>query len=472
MKILFAVSECMPFCATGGLAEVAGSLPAALAKKKNTVKVIMPLYKRVIDNYSKELEFIGKTNTALSWRNQYCGLFRIKKDGVEYYFIDNKYYFDRDMLYSYYDDGERFAFFSKAVFDCLEMIKFYPDIIHANDHQTALVNIYLDSFKRQGRFLSTKSVFTIHNIEYQGQYDNYVLGDLFGLGWEYREILENNKCVNLLKGAIVTSDAFTTVSPRYAKEITTGRYGKGLEYIINTNRFKLTGILNGINYDFYNPEKDTEIIANYNYDTYSAKLKNKRHLQKEYGLNQDDNVCLIAIISRLVGHKGMDLVVEKMDEMVESGCQFIILGMGDPYFEDKFNFFSYKYPGRVCFIKAFNTPLSKQIYSGADLFLMPSLTEPCGLSQMIACRYGTLPIVHATGGLADSISDANGFVFKAYDANEMAYKVKEAINVYNHKDDYMKMVHTAMYTDFSWANSAKKYLDLYKSLLERRENND
>ena len=472
MKVLYVSSEALPYMASGGLGDVAGSLPAALRKRLIGCRVVMPMYDGISQELKDTMTFIASFTVPVAWRRQYCGVFEAKHNGVIYYFIDNQYYFKRDGLYGYYDDAERFAFFSKAVFDCLEMIKFYPDIIHANDHQTALVNIYLDSFKRQGRFLSTKSVFTIHNIEYQGQYDNYVLGDLFGLGWEYREILENNKCVNLLKGAIVTSDAFTTVSPRYAKEITTGRFGKGLEYIINTNRFKLTGILNGINYDFYNPEKDTEILENYNFDTYAKKLENKRHLQKEYGLNQDDNTCLIAIISRLVGHKGMDLVVEKMDEMMGANCEFIILGMGDPYFEDKFSFFSYKYPGRISFIKAFNTPLSKQIYSGADLFLMPSLTEPCGLSQMIACRYGTLPIVHATGGLADSISDANGFVFKGYDANEMAYKVKEAINVFNHKDDYMKMVHTAMNTDFSWAKSAKQYLDLYKSLVERRDNND
>lgn len=464
MKVLFVVSECMPFIATGGLAEVAGSLPKELKKQGVNIKVIMPLYKKMIEKYQNELIYVGSTTVQLAWRNLYCGLFKMKYDGIDYYFVDNQYYFNRDQIYGHYDDGERFAFFSKSIFDCMNLMKFYPNIIHCHDHQTALVTVYLDLLKKKGTLMDIKSVFTIHNIEYQGRYDYKFLTDVLGIDERYCSILEYKDCINVMKGAIVCSDLVTTVSPRYAREISTARYAFGLEHIINMNRQKIIGILNGINYSFYNSKTDEEIVKNYDFKTIELKKENKRALQKSFNLNRDDEACLISIISRLVTHKGIDLVVDKLDEMMQSNIQLIILGVGESYYEEKFKYFTSKYPGKVYYIKAFNTALSKQIYSGSDLFLMPSKSEPCGLSQMIACRYCTVPIVHATGGLFDSINDENGFVFKNDDATEMLWKIQEAVWIYKNKEQFMEKIKNAYNTDFSWKKSAKVYFNEYTKL--------
>lgn len=463
MKILYAVSECMPFCATGGLAEVAGSLPKAIKKYRNDVRVIMPLYKVVKEKYGSKLEHVSSCEVKLAWRQSYCGLYKYEESGIIYYFVENDYYFNRDKLYSHYDDGERFAFFSKAIFDCLEMVEFYPDIIHANDHQTALVPIYLDHFKKSGRFLSTNSVFTIHNIEYQGRYDFAILGDVFDLDDEYRNVVDLDGQINLMKGAIVTSNLITTVSPKYAREITTPEFGRGLDKIIDMYRFKLIGILNGINYEFYNPEKDKE-IHKYSLANINAKYENKSEFQKEFGLLQDKDYALVSLISRLVGHKGVDILLEKIDEIMAKPIELVVLGLGEKQYEDAFRYFEWKYNGRLVFINDFNTALSKRLYASSDLFLMPSKTEPCGLSQMIACRYGTLPIVHATGGLFDSITCENGFRFDDYSGDALVGAINSAVDLYYDVDKRMAHIANAMNSDFTWKASAKVYFNEYKRL--------
>lgn len=469
MNVLFVVSECMPFSVTGGLAEVAGSLPKALKKQGVNIKVIMPLYKKTWHTFHDELKFVGKTTTKLAWRSQYCGLFTLKRDGISYYFVDNKYYFDRDNLYGHYDDGERFAFFSKTIFDCIPLMKFIPDIIHCHDHQTGMVCIYLDLLKRNQQFLHTKSIFTIHNIEYQGKYDLAILGDVFDIPSQYRDIVAYNNLINVMKGAIVCADLVTTVSPRYAREITTIKYGAGLHHIINANQQKLIGILNGINTQFYNSNTDDAIVQKYNLKTINDKIYNKRAMQKAFNLEENDEVCLISIISRLATHKGMDLIVDAIDEMMQENIQVIVLGLGETYYEEKFQSLMKKYPRRFYAIIAFDTNLSKQIYSASDIFLMPSRTEPCGLSQMIACRYGTVPIVRATGGLYDSINENNGFVFKEYTSEALLLKVKEAVAVFQNKKQFKKMVKNAYQSDFTWPKSAAKYYENYKKLIGENE---
>ena len=460
MNVLYVVSESTPFAATGGLAEVAGSLPRELKKTGICLKVIMPLYKRVIQNFSNDLIFVGETTIKLAWRKQYCGLYMILYKDVEYYFIDNKFYFDRDELYSHYDDGERFAFFSQAIFDCLHIMKFHPQIIHCNDHQSALVPIYLDLMKKDGKMHEVKSIFTIHNIEYQGIYDPIILGDIFGIDEKYLDILLYNDKINLLKGAIVCADLITTVSTRYSREITTSAYACGLHYITNTNRKKLIGILNGIDYDVYNPETDSTLKKNYTTETINDKSINKLNLQKSFNLNESKDTAIIAVISRLAGHKGIDLLIEKVHEIMKLNTQLVILGVGEQYYEDKFIQLGKEYPGRICSLITFDANLAKQIYGSADFLLMPSKTEPCGLSQMIACRYGTLPIVRGTGGLYDSINKNNGFIFKEYDSKEMMAKIKEAVKVFADKNKYDKMVVNAMNSDFTWKASAEQYLKI------------
>ena len=473
-KILYVTSECKGFAVTGGLAEVAGSLPKAImqANKNYRVKVLMPLYKTIRENYASELSLVGSTTVVLAWRSVYCGVYTLKKDGVEYYFIDNKYYFDRDQLYGYFDDGERFAYFSKAVFAAMEIMKFYPNIIHTNDWHTALVNVYLDVlYKKQGYLMDIKSVFTIHNIEYQGIYDKFFLENVIGIGEMYTGIVEYKGLINLVKGAIVCSDVVTTVSPRYAKEITTTAYAVGLEHIIRINNQKLIGIINGIDTEFYNPMTDKALKYNYGVENFEEKLKNKRELQKSLGLEVNDKTCIISVITRLASHKGIDLIIERFNEIMQENVQFVMLGTGEKAYEDKFREFAGWYPGRVATLITFNNQLSKRIYGSSDLFLMPSKMEPCGLSQMIASRYGTIPIVRATGGLFDSIKDyseeGNGFVFKDYDSSKMLEKIKEAVSLFQNQKEFTALAKKVMAVDFTWNKSAEEYIKMYQNLTKK-----
>ncbi|MGB4439501.1 MAG: glycogen/starch synthase, partial [Sedimentibacter sp.] len=394
MKILYAASEAAPFIATGGLGEVAGSLPKALAEKyknKIDIRVILPLYQGIYNR--SDFEFIGKTSVPLAWRQQYCGVFKKKVNDVTYYFIDNEYYFNRSDCYGYFDDGERFAFFSKSILYILNMIDFMPDIIHTNDWQTSLVPIYLKTkYSSYPGYNSIKSIITIHNIEYQGVYDLNIAEDVFDLHGKEKSIIEYNGSINLLKGALETSDIISTVSESYSNEILDDYYAHGLAPIIRKNSFKLRGILNGIDTDFYNPENDDALFENYSKNNLKNKSVNKLNLQLMAGLPQDENIPVIGIISRLVKHKGFDLVIHGIEDVLKEKVQFIILGKGDHGYELYFKSLQDSYHEKVAARIDFNSDLARKIYAGSDFLLMPSISEPCGIAQMIASRYGTVPI--------------------------------------------------------------------------------
>ncbi len=470
-KILFVASEAAPFIATGGLAEVIGSLSKALAKEdRYDVRVIIPLYQDIKKEYRKDFRYIGNIFVPLSWRNQYCGIFEYVKDNVTFYFVDNEYYFKRPGCYGYYDDGERFAFFCRSVMEILGFLNFYPDILHCHDWQAALAAIYLKTiycFRPEYQFI--RAVFTIHNIEYQGQYSLDILEDLFGISYRYQYLVEYDRCINLMKGAIECCEQFTTVSPTYAGEIKDPYYSHGLDPIVRRNEFKLCGILNGIDPDYYNPETDRALFANYNAEDTSGKAVCKEELQRMLNLPVKPETPIIAMITRLVAHKGLDLVKEVIEQALRQDIQFVLLGTGDSMYENYFSDLARRYQGKVVSIISFNSDLSRKIYSGADIFLMPSKSEPCGLSQMIASRYGTVAIVRETGGLRDSITPygagGNGFTFHDYNAYDMLYVINEAIGVYHNKDEWKKLMHKAMTTDFTWAKSAKYYEGLYLGML-------
>lgn len=473
-SVMFVASEGLPFVKTGGLSDVIGSLPKAIAENDNyDVSVIMPLYGQMNEGMRANLTFIGNFNVGLAWRNQYCGLFSCRLGGVTYYFIDNEYYFKRDNLYGYYDDGERFAFFSKAVLDSLGYMGYYPDVLNCNDWQTAAVIIYLRGlYGNKFGFDHIKTVFTIHNIEYQGKYGLDTAADLFGFPEWILGSVEYDGCVNLMKGAIELADKVTTVSPTYAKEIRSPFFAQGLDTIINRNAGKLCGILNGIDETLNDPKTDGALFKNYSADDLSGKAVCKAELQKMLGLPVRD-VPVIAMISRLVSHKGLDLVKCVLDELLCEDVQFVILGKGDVDYENFFRYMEGRYNGKCRALIAFNRDMASKLYSGADIFLMPSKQEPCGLSQMIACRYGTIPVVRRTGGLADSIKPFNdarvsgdGFAFNNYNAHEMLYVIKDAIFTFGNKDVWNAIVKQAMTADFGWKNSAKEYEKVYDGLIK------
>ena len=470
-KILFVGSEVLPFAATGGLGEVLGSLPKALAARGDyDVRVMMPYYSDIGEQYRNSAKYLCNYNVGLSWRNLYCGLFELKQDNVTYYFIDNEYYFHRDGLYGFYDDGERYAFFCKAVMDSFYFIDFMPDIIHANDWQTALIPIYNNSKYHY----DIKLIFTIHNIEYQGQYDLKILPTVFDLPPEAGAYVEYEGCINLVKGAIETSDCVTTVSESYAKELEDAAFAHGLQDMIRKNNWKTRGILNGIDAEGYDPATDTAIAHNFTPDDFTGKIQDKLELQRLAGLREDAGVPVIAIISRLVAHKGLDLITKAMENIVRNcEVQLVVLGKGDRKYEDYFIWLQNQYNGKVSAMITYNKDLSRKVYAGADMFLMPSKAEPCGLSQMIACRYGTVPIVRETGGLRDSIVDCsygegNGFTFADYNPDDMANAIYRAIDLYyNNPEGWDKLRKYISTIDFSWAKSADKYDEMYSWLLGR-----
>ena len=467
-KILFAASECTPFIATGGLAEVIGSLSKSLAQDEEyDVRVVLPLYSDIRGDYRQRFTYLGNINVPLGWRNQYCGIFSYEESGVTFYFLDNEYYFRRGGCYGYYDDGERFAFFSRAVMEILGFLQFYPDVLHCHDWQSALAAIYLKTIYCHRREYSLiRAVFTIHNIEYQGKYSLDVLEDLFGISNDYRYLLEFDGCANLMKAAIECSETFTTVSPTYAEEIKRAEYAHGE---VERNAFKLRGILNGIDVKSYDPATDPALFAPYNAENPAGKEICKAELQKMLGLPVRADVPVVAMISRLVAHKGLDLVRAAIEELLADDVQFVLLGTGDSEYESYFKDLANRYKGKVVSIIAFNGDLSRKIYSGADIFLMPSKSEPCGLSQMIASRYLTVPVVRETGGLYDSIkpygAGGNGFTFAAYNAGDMLYVLREAVSLYKNKPEWQKLMIKAGTTDFSWQRSAEEYKKLYTDTL-------
>ncbi len=473
MKVLYVASEALPFMASGGLGDVAGSLPQALRKRRVGCRVVLPMYDTIKQELKDTMTFVTSFTVPVAWRRQYCGVFEAKHNGVIYYLIDNQYYFKRDGIYGYYDDAERFAFFSRAVLEMIPHIDFKPDIIHCNDWQSALVPVYYSTMYAQSPgYENIKTVFTIHNIQYQGTYGRELIPEVLGLPPEAENIVEYDNDVNFMKGAIESANKVTTVSPSYANEILDPWYSHGLDPILNQRSWKLSGILNGIDVDLYNPETDKDISVNYTAsDFVSGKAKNKKALQEIMGLPDKPDTVLIGMVTRLVSHKGLDLVKAVLEELVvTTDVQVVVLGSGEWQYEEFFKDLAARYPEKVAINLGFNPPLSKKVYAGSDLFLMPSQSEPCGLSQMIALRYGSVPIVRQTGGLRDSITDSgdgkgNGFVFANYNAHDMLHTVRRAIEGYQNKDGWKILVKRAMECDYSWGKSANEYIKLYKEVL-------
>ncbi|MBR5806358.1 MAG: glycogen synthase GlgA [Oscillospiraceae bacterium] len=472
MKILFCSSEVVPFAASGGLGDVAGSLPKSLNAEGQDVRVILPLYGKIKEKYSEDLKFIDSFNVSLGWRNQYCGLFTMEQNGVTYYLLDNEFYFNRPNLYGYGDDGERFAFYSKAILESLLHMDFEPDIIHANDWQSALVTLYINVYYRHiQKFQKIKTVFTIHNIAYQGQYGYNMIADTLGLPQEWAHHAEYNGDTNFMKAAIENADKVTTVSPTYAQEILDPWFAHGLDPILREKQHKLWGILNGIDYESYNPKTDKIIVKNFHADAF---IKNKAVCKKElrslFNLEEDGSP-IISMVTRLVGHKGVDIVVQAMQGLIDKGYQVVVLGTGESQYEEFFRDLAARYPGRVGVEIAFIPALSRKIYAGSDMFLMPSKSEPCGLSQMIALRYGTVPIVRETGGLKDSVKDSqdgvgNGFTFANYSADELYGACMRAYEGYQDTKGWRVLVKRAMQSDCSWKNSAKEYIRMYEDTMK------
>ena len=475
-KILYVGAEAMPFAATGGLGDVMGSLPAALAKTgKADVRVVLPLYAAVSAEWRKQMTQENIFYVSLSWRQQYCGVYSLQKDGVTYYFIDNEYYFKRPSLYGFFDDGERYAFFCMAVMELMGHLNYYPDILHAHDWQSALTVVYLNClYRHRPGYRDIRTAFTIHNIEYQGQYDFSILGDVFALGENEHSLMDHNGCINLMKAAIECADRVTTVSSRYAEEIRTAEYAHGLEHCLNRNAHKLSGILNGIDYDYYNPANDAAISASFTPTRMAGKAKDKAAMQTETGLPIRSDVPLLSLITRLASHKGLDIVSECIWNIVaENDVQLIVLGKGEARYEKLFCDLEAAFPEKVRALITYDRDLSKRIYAATDIFLMPSKSEPCGLSQMIASRYGAIPVVRETGGLFDSIKPyykegdmifGNGFTFANYSPAELKDRTEAAITLWNNTPLRKKFVKKIMETDFSWNSSATKYIALYEEL--------
>lgn len=473
INVLFIGSEGVPFAKSGGLADVMGALPKAVSSENIRATIIMPLYKVVREAYFDELEFVAQMNVSLSWRRQYAGLYRSVRNNITYYFIDNKQYFERDGLYGYYDDGERFAYFSKAVLESLPLLDAFPDILHCSDWETALIPVYLKTmFAKDPLYMKLRTVFTIHNIEYQGIFDCSILEDVVGLGKQYRSLLEFNGGLNYMKGAIVCCDKLTTVSPSYAEEITYPFYGHKLETIIKENEYKLYGIRNGIDTEIFDPAADPAIEVAYDADSPEKKIPNKLALQKELGLTICADVPILSMVTRLADHKGLDLVMGVFDELICKDIQFVILGTGEARYENFFKAKAIQYPHKVAAAVAFSGRLANRIYAGADMFLMPSISEPCGLSQMIALRYGTIPIIRQTGGLADSVfafspitEKGNGITFATVNAHDMLWAINRGLEYYSNKVLWHKLMNNAFNSENSWEKPAEKYKEIYKELV-------
>ncbi len=472
MKVLYASSEARPFAASGGLADVAGSLPKALRTRLVGCRVVLPLYEAVPQELRDTMTFLTSFSVPVAWRRQYCGVFEARHNGVIYYLLDNQYYFKRNGLYGHYDDAERFAFFSRAVLEMLKYIDFKPDIIHANDWQCGLVPVYHTLFYApQPDYCDIRTVFTIHNIQYQGKYGMEILEDVFGISKNDAHLVEHDGCVNIMKGAIETANCVTTVSPTYAEEILDPWFSHELDPILRMRQWKLSGILNGIDTVSYDPATDKALYANYTAEDFAGKAVNKKALQERLFLPVRANVPLIGMVSRLVSHKGFDLVQAVFERLLQADVQVVVLGSGEWVYETFFREMQEKYGDKFSYCSGFVPELAQKIYAAADLFLMPSKSEPCGLSQMVACRYGALPIVRETGGLKDSIHDCgdgegNGFTFKTYNADDMFHAIERGLGAYANKTDWPALVKRAMESDFSWGRSANEYIRLYKSILQ------
>jgi starch synthase len=480
LKILFAVSECIPFIKSGGLADVAGSLPKELIDQGTDVRVILPNYGSIHQKYKQQMRKIADFTVKVGWRNQYCGILELKLNGVTYYFVDNEYYFKRDGLYGYFDDGERFSFFNRAVLDAIAHLNFSPDIIHCHDWHTGMIPfLYRVEYYRKPGYEFIRTIFTIHNLLFQGIFPKETLDDLLGINSKYfnQDQLEFFGNVNFMKAGLVSADIITTVSPTYLTEIQTAYFGEKLDGLLRKRQSDLKGILNGIDDEFYNPVNDTYIHQNYDAQSLDLKLENKRFIQKSLGLIENDEIPLLVMITRLTKQKGLDLVKAVFHEMMADGIQMVVLGTGDLEFESFFREMSHKYPNQVRVQIGFNEEWAHQLYAGSDLFLMPSKFEPCGLGQLIAMKYGSIPIVRETGGLNDTVQaydewldKGNGFSFANFNAHDMLYTIRRSLSFYHYKKPiWRKLVKTTMEMDYSWAQSAFQYNGLYSELISRSE---
>lgn len=473
MKVLFVAAEAAPFVKVGGLGDVIGSLPKSLKEEGIDARVVLPLYSS-IDKQKYKLKFIKYIFVNLGWRRNYCGIFETEIDGIKFYLIDNEYYFNRGNVYGQHDDGERFAFFSRAALEILPEINFQPDIINVNDWHTALSVLYLDDFKSRGfEFYSNiRSVISIHNIEFQGKFNPYLLGDLFGLDNKYFDALIYNGDLNLLKGAIQLADRINTVSETYAHEILEPYFSYGMDSILRVEQGKLHGIINGLDTEKFDPKNDNQIYKKFTIKTKENKKYNKLGIQKDLGLAVDENIPMIGMVTRLTHQKGIDLVLAVVDEILKTGAQLVILGTGDSLYEQELRYLEDRYKSQVRSLIMFSSEVSSKVYAASDLFLMPSKTEPCGLSQMISMRYGTLPIVHRVGGLRDTVlpfdkekNIGNGFTFESFNALDMLNAIHRALDIYyNDKKSFSDIIVRAMKTDVSWETSARKYINMYKEI--------
>lgn len=474
LKILMAASEAAPFAKTGGLADVLGSLPSALIKQGADVRVIMPKYRTIDPALRENISHNCYIYVRVGWRNLYCGIEQAEYNGVTYYFIDNEFYFGRDNLYGYYDDPERYAYFCRAVLEAIPYLDFHPDILHCHDWQTGMVPVLLEAqYRHQDRYRDMKTVFTIHNLKYQGTYGIKEMKEWFSLPDDYftADKLEFYGASSFMKGGLTYSHRITTVSNTYAEEIKNPFFGERLEGILNARSGQLCGIINGIDYTEFDPQKDKLIFQNFSKSKLAGKAANKLALQKELGLTEDESIPMIGLISRFYDQKGLDLVDHVFDEIMTEDVQFVLLGTGDAKYEASFRDKENRYPGRVSANIKFDNTLAHKIYAASDLFLMPSLFEPCGLGQLISLRYGTLPIVRETGGLKDTVlsyneatGEGNGFSFTNYNAHDMLYTIRRAVGICRKKTLLTKLRKAAMSCDYSWNNSAVKYIELYHEL--------
>jgi starch synthase len=482
-KVLIAAAEAVPFAKTGGLGDVIGSLPKELIKQGVDARVIMPNYQDIPDRFKSQMVFKNHFFVQVGWRQQYCGILEFVYEGVTFYFVDNEYYFKRHGLYGYPDDAERFGFFCRAVVEFLDKIDFMPDVIHCHDWHTGMVSVLLDAhYRGKPEHKEIKTLFTIHNLGYQGVFSQDILHDILSLDWKYftPEGVEFHKAVNFMKGGLAYSDMISTVSRSYAQEIQDPYFGEELDGFLRKRQNDLVGIVNGIDYDVYNPAKDKGIFSQYDVNSLENKSINKTELQARLGLPVRGDVPVIALVSRLVGAKGLDLIERMLQDLMKQAAatgkefydiQLVILGTGEARYENFFKYMAWQYPGKVSANIMFDEDLAHQIYAGADMFLMPSLYEPCGIGQLIAMRYGCLPIVREIGGLRDTVKsydeqtcEGNGFTFVNYNAHEMLDTVNWVLKTFQDKECWNKIVKNAMNSDYSWRKSASEYKEIYKKL--------
>ena len=480
LKVLYVASEAVPFIKTGGLADVAGSLPKALKKQGVDIRVVMPKYGKIAREYLEKMEHVYDGELTVSWRTKFLGIDKLVLDGVTFYFIDNQEYFYREGFYGYGDDAERFSFFSRAVLEIPQHEDFWPDVIHANDWHAALTNVYLRlHFMGDERYEKIRTVFTIHNLKYQGVFPKDVMEDVLGIDWKYfnNGDFEYYDAVNFMKAAIVFSDNVTTVSRTYAEEIQYDYFGEGLDGLLRSRSGNLYGIVNGLDFELYDPETDPYLKAPFtNYsakDAMEKKIDNKAALQRMLNLPVERQTPLVAMVTRLVAPKGLDLVIRVLDEILEhEQMQFVVLGVGDKVYEDWFKELAWRHPTKVSTNIYFSDEMAQRIYAASSIFLMPSAYEPCGIGQLIAMRYGSIPVVRATGGLRDTVVPynkstrrGNGFLFQNYNAHEMMSTIKKALTLFRDFNSWKRLIQNAMREDYSWEHAAREYKALYKRLV-------